>query len=416
VVRDIQNELFRGIFFRRTVPQLRNPGGLWDESKKLYALTGANMRDQQMEWVFPSGAWVKMSGCEHDKDVFAHQGAQYAFVGIDELTHFSAFVFWYLVSRLRSMSGVRPRVRATCNPDPKSWVKEFIGWWLDAEGRYADPAKAGRIRWFVRDSDEIVWADTPEELQEARPHLFEDVDDPRKIAMSVTFIPAKLDDNQELLKKDPAYRAKLRAQDQVTRAQLEDGDWKTDFTAGMLFREEWFEIVELHQVPDSVRRIRYWDLAGSKRRRSDFTAGVALGETDGIYFVLDVRNQKQTPYETEQLLKGTAGVDGRFVPVHVEQEAGAGAAIAMDHLRRNVLKGYDVQTHEVRGEGTKIDRARPASSAAQAGHVKLVRGPWNRVFLDQVQSFPDGSHDDVVDAFSGAFNALQQPELAYVSV
>ena len=40
------------------------------------------------------------------------------------------------------------------------------------------------------------------------------------------------------------------------------------------------------------------------------------------------------------------------------------------------------------------------------GNVKLVRGPWNDRYLRTLHSFPEGAHDDEVDASSGAFNDL----------
>jgi hypothetical protein len=47
-------------------------------------------------------------------------------IGFDELTHFSESQFFYMLSRNRSMCGVRPYVRATTNPDADSWVATFI--------------------------------------------------------------------------------------------------------------------------------------------------------------------------------------------------------------------------------------------------------------------------------------------------
>ncbi len=52
--------------------------------------------------------------------------------------------------------------------------------------------------------------------------------------------------------------------------------------------------------------------------------------------------------------------------------------------------------------GSKEVRANPVASQAEAGNIKLVRGPWNAIFLDETELFPAGSHDDQVDALSGA--------------
>ncbi len=56
-------------------------------------------------------------------------------------------------------------MRATCNPDADSWVASFIDWWIGDDG-YAIKERSGVMRWMVRIGDDIVWADTPEELRE----------------------------------------------------------------------------------------------------------------------------------------------------------------------------------------------------------------------------------------------------------
>nr|WP_234841454.1 terminase family protein [Sinorhizobium meliloti] len=77
------------------------------------------------------------------------------------MTHFSAKQFWYMVSRNRSMSGVRPYTRATCNPDADSWVAELIRWWIDQDTGLPIPERAGVLRWFVRSDSPQTWRITP---------------------------------------------------------------------------------------------------------------------------------------------------------------------------------------------------------------------------------------------------------------
>jgi predicted phage terminase large subunit-like protein len=50
----------------------------------------------------------------------------------------------------------------------------------------------------------------------------------------------------------------------------------------------------------------------------------------------------------------------------------------------------------------------PWLAQAEAGNVKLVRGPWCAAWLDEITAFPGGSHDDQVDSMSGAYAALVQ--------
>ncbi|MFT2214697.1 terminase large subunit domain-containing protein [Rhizobium giardinii] len=127
------NPQFGAVFFRRSTMQVRNEGGLWDESEKLYPAIGAAPKEHVLQWNFPSGASVSFAHLEHDKTVLNWQGSPMPLICFDELTHFSAKEFWYMVSRNRSMSGVRPYIRATCNPDADSWVAAFISWWINQD-------------------------------------------------------------------------------------------------------------------------------------------------------------------------------------------------------------------------------------------------------------------------------------------
>jgi hypothetical protein len=116
-LRHIHRPGFSGIIFRRQGTQILSEGGLWDVSERLYPHLGAIGSRRTMRWRFPSGARVKFSHLEHAKDRFQRMGTQVAFIGWDELTHFTESQFWFLLSRNRSTCSVRPYVRATCNPD-----------------------------------------------------------------------------------------------------------------------------------------------------------------------------------------------------------------------------------------------------------------------------------------------------------
>ena len=42
------------------------------------------------------------------------------------------------------------------------------------------------------------------------------------------------------------------------------------------------------------------------------------------------------------------------------------------------------------------------------GNMVMVNGVWLTDFLDELESFPQGSHDDQVDALSGAHEVLSE--------
>lgn len=216
---------FRGVIFRRTMPQIKWWWGLRDESIKLYSgMINSKPIESMSKWVFESGAEIKFSHMEYEKNMLDHQWLQYAFIWFDELTHFTRKQFFYLLTRNRSDCGIRPYIRCTCNPDPDSRVREFIDWWIDEEG-YIIKERDGVIRYFTIDKDNIIRGDSYEEVSAQIPHLLKDWDDPKEYIKSFTFIEWDLEENKILLSIDKSYRANLMAQDEVTRKALLYKNW-----------------------------------------------------------------------------------------------------------------------------------------------------------------------------------------------
>lgn len=239
-LRDIGVKGFGGVIFRRTSPQIRNEGGLWDTSMGLYPYVGASPKESVLEWHFPKGPKISFRHLEHEKNIYDWQGAQIPFIGFDELTHFTKKMFFYLLSRNRSTCGVKPYVRCTCNPDPESWVYELIKWWIDPDTGYPIPERDGVVRYFVVDGENYIWGDTVQEVVEAAWHILEEPVgksgiDPREFVKSITFISGSIYDNRELLSVNPAYLANLMAQDEQTKLQLLGGNWKVVISENELY-------------------------------------------------------------------------------------------------------------------------------------------------------------------------------------
>lgn len=241
---------FTSITFRRTTVQIRNPGGMWDKSCDLYPLFNASSNSQHLQWFFPSGAIFKFSHLEHEQNIYDHQGAEYCLIIFDELDHFTKKQFIYLLSRNRSLCGVKPYVRATCNPNPDSFVAEMIEWWIDQNERLENgninlrygfpiPERAGKLRYFTVDEDEFVWGDTKREVIDKCPHIFSRTEflgiDQEELIKSITFIPGKITDNKILLREDPSYLANLMALDIQEKSRLLEGNWKISIKKDALF-------------------------------------------------------------------------------------------------------------------------------------------------------------------------------------
>lgn len=353
---------YSAIVFRRTFNDLALPKALMDRANEWLSGTEAHWNGENHTWAFPSGAKLTFGYLENEKDKFRYQSAEFQYIGFDELTQFLETQYRYLFSRLRRLedSNIPLRMRAASNPGNigHDWVKQ----------RFMTEGEAyGRV-----------------------------------------FIPAKLEDNPSLDRD--TYIESLNELDPITRRQYLDGDW-TARHGGNIFLREWFKIVR--EAPANLKKVRFWDKASTEpkpqNKEPDWTVGLLLGTRGGQYWVLDVKRIRKAPPDVEQLISQTAVLDNETekTATWMEQEPGSSGVDVISHYSRNVLAGFEFRG--VKTSGPKTERASPVSSAAEAGNIFIVQAPWNGAFLDEVESFPGGSHDDQVDALSGAFSKVRGP-------
>ena len=405
-LRHVSNKDFGAVIFRRQSTQVRNPGGLWDTSMSIYPYVGAKPKESTLEWDFPSGAKVKFAHMEYDKDRFSWQGSQIALICYDELTHFSWPQFIYMLSRNRSVCGVKPYIRATTNPDPDSWVRSFIDWWIDEDSGYAIPERSGKVRWFIVLNDETIWRDTKEEILKEYPE---------SIPKSVSFISSTVFDNKILMEKDPGYIANLKALPKYEREQLLEGNWNIRPTAGMFFQRSYFEVI--NYPPKTVEIVRYWDRAATKETGNndpDYTVGLKLEkDSNGLFYITDIVRIRETPLKVQQTIKNTATQDGYSVRIGIEQDPGQAGVSEADYLIRS-LSGFNAKPYKATKD--KVTRALPASSQAEAGNIKILKSKWNEDFFRELENFPESAHDDIVDALSGAFHMMSEQKYDLMSL
>lgn len=399
-IRHINNPGYGAVIFRRTYPEIMNEGGLWDESSNIYPLVGGKSTESPPEWTFPSGAKVRFAHMQHDKDRYSWQGSQIPMIGFDELCHFTKRQFFYMLSRNRSACGVKPYMRATCNPDADSWVKVFLAPWVHEDWPEGDRAVSGEIRWFVRDGDEIVW------LKRGETH---------PDALSCTFIEADLDDNPALEAKDPDYRKRLMALPVVERERLLKKNWTIRAEGGNKFKRAWFPVLDA--VPEDLEKVvRFWDFAAteetpanSMRDGPDYTASCKMGRRKAgafpRYVILHATWDRYSPGKVESTVHNLAEQDGRACEVYFEEEPGSAGKNNTFNYKTRVLAGFFAQG--IRSTGSKEIRANTLSSQAEAGNVGIVRAHWNDGFFGFLEPFPSEKiHDDVVDGATGAMEQL----------
>ena len=410
----INNSKFGAVIFRKNNNQIFAEGGLWDTACNIYPYCGGRaVKSPVSVWRFPSGMKVTFSHIELEKDVLKWQGSQIPLLLFDELTHFTKKQFFYMLSRNRSTCGVKPYVRATCNPDSESWVAEFISWWWDEKTGYPIAERSGKIRWFIRRNDTLYWADRKEELWEKfELKTQEEKEEPK----SVTFIASTLQDNQILLEKDPSYLANLKALALVERERLLYGNWKIKPAAGLYFPRNKVHLIE--ELPKDIKHwVRAWDFAATEDRKNTengaaYTAGVLIGKSKNGYVVADVINRRMNAGEVRETVQNTAKIDKmkyKHVKIRLSQDPGqAGKDQAEQYIK--LLSGFSVTV--VRESGSKETRAEPFSAqwiglqGAEKGNVFVLLADWTESYLSQLESFPEGKYKDMVDASSNGFAEL----------
>lgn len=176
---------------------------------------------------------------------------------------------------------------------------------------------------------------------------------------------------------------------------------------GGLFQREWFKIVPAMPHQCAINRARAWDFAATDDTSSDpdWTVGVRGGydRLGGILCVDHVHRIRATPHHVRNAVKNLASTDGRHTRVGIPQDPGAGGKFQTSvHIKD--LAGYRLFIDKISQK--KSAYAEPVSNQAEAGNIWLVEGPWNEAFIDELCSFPNGKHDDQLDAFTLLFRTL----------
>lgn len=174
--------------------------------------------------------------------------------------------------------------------------------------------------------------------------------------------------------------------------------------AGGFFKPDNIEIVDALPA-DIIKQVRAWDLASSENE-GDYTVGMRQAKgNDGYTYIVDVQRGQLGPDGVEKRITQTAELDGKSVSIRLPQDPGqAGKSQAKNFITK--LSGFNVKAEVVSGD--KITRAQPFAAQVNVGNVKMLRGDWNKPLIEELRNFPNGKHDDQVDAGSDAFNELNE--------
>ncbi len=200
------------LILRRTFPELEK--SLVREHLKLYPREIYTYHPSFHSGNFKNGSILDFGYCDNETDVFKYQSSEYDVIRFDEATHFTEFMYLYLISRCRGANKFPKQIKSSTNPGGvghEFFKKRFI--------------------------DAGPWNES-----------FEGVGGKR------IFIPSRAEDNKFLMENDPNYIKRLENLSQKEKQALLYGDW--DIFEGRFFPEFKREshVVKPFDIPKSYRR------------------------------------------------------------------------------------------------------------------------------------------------------------------
>lgn len=407
LVNGYSDKHYRAGIIRKQKEQLKGAGSLYDECCQMYSQFGVKPRGNSMDFLFGSGALVKMTHSDKAQDKHNFQGWQCTSFLVDECQQLLEGNVVYLLSRLRSKSKKLHQLKLTCNPDYNSFLRIWLekGGYLDKEG-IPDPKMDGVTTYYCEVAGEVVFCKSMEEFNEK----YTDMDvDPLKFV----FYAANCYDNPWIVKHQPKYINKLKNLPKLERQRLFEGSWYAKESASGHFKSEWCTIIDKADVPVKSRRARTWDrgatLPSSAYPDPDWTVGIkgTFDEVGNLY-VMDMVRMRDRPAIVQQTIEATAERDGSHCVIGIPQDVGAAGKEAVSYSKAALMKkGFNVII--CKANKSKALRFEPVAIAAQNRCIFIVKGDWNKAFFDELEQldFDDKhSHDDIADALADLYSVL----------
>lgn len=405
---------YSAILFRKSFPDLNQAGALMSRCKQWLTPTEARWSARDMSWYFPTGkgkepARMAFGHIGTDGDKYKYLGAEYQFIGFDELVQHPYDSYSYLFSRLRKLetSHVPLRMRSATNPGGVhgDWVKDYFvpkeyltatadvqnGRVWESKAPCVDCSETGLI-----DGEECIYCEG-------------------NAFRSRYFVPSKVADNPSVDRA--AYLRSLISMTHVDRYRLEHGDWAIT-EQGDLFKTEWARYYSrngdhfrLHR-PDgqppivlAIGELVFFitaDTASKEKTTADFTciSTWAFHQKSGsLILVHTLLARLEVPKIAEAIINQSKASRCQFVMIESAQ-CGIGV---IQELRGPKGNGMAVQDYNP-GGADKVARSTTAQIKLESGQIYFPDGRpgWLDIPFAQMVGFPAATHDDFVDTLSMA--------------
>jgi predicted phage terminase large subunit-like protein len=177
-----------------------------------------------------------------------------------------------------------------------------------------------------------------------------------------------------------------------------------------LFKEEWIHYVDSDDTPSDGQYYIAVDLAGfedvskqasNKKKHLDESAIAVVKVTlDGWFVDTIVFGRWDIKETANKILETARSYDVRLVGIERGMARNAVLPYLQDLMKK---KSFFISVIELtHGNKKKTDRIVWALQGRfEHGRIKLVRGDWNKQFVDQLLNFPNSAvHDDLIDALA----------------
>lgn len=393
---------------RQSKVQLKGAGAIFPTATKVFEeAANASTNKVELSWNFPNGPELKALHLWDNQNDY--QGQQNTEFYVDEATQCKEEDVVYLMSRLRSRAKRAHQLVLATNPLYDSFLRIWLSkaGYLDEEG-YCKPEMDGVTTYMLRIEGEWHFTKTWEEMES----MFGE--DSADDAYRFVFYSAGVDDNPYIKRYLPDYIKKLDNLPALEKAMLRLGCWNARAEASGWFKRDWVKIIDQSQVPLHLKKVRAYDIAATLpdkevNKNPDWTRGI-LGAYDretSTFYVLDMVSLRDRPAMVQQLIERTAAQDGKHVYISLPLDPGAGAKEALANKQAR-LGGMGFKVLVSKTRGSKMERAEGFLIAAQNMQVCLVKGDWNKSFIEEWEGFDGKSSktkkDDIVDATSDCYS------------
>ena len=397
------------VVFRRTSTELRQGGGIWQETTSVFRkMFGKQViiRDRTLEIILPAtNSSIKLSHLQYSSDVQSHLGAQYSAIFFDEAVLFDfEEQILPLMGRLRNANvDYKPQLYLATNPKYGHPIMHMIkDFYLDEEG-IPLPSRSNIERYFVRQDGKFIWYDTMKEAEAIHGE---------GIPRSFRSIRAHVTDNIPLMKSNKDYYYNLLALPPIKRKIFLDGSWYSREEEAGYYKRHFTEVIPYAPYKPS-KRVRSWDTASTPISTAspdpDWTRGVLVSKDKaGYYTIEDIASMRDRPHKVEELILQHARTDPQGTSVVLNVDPGSAGLAYVDHLRKSLAE-MGVYCKVIRSNKNKLQRFLPFSAIAEAGYTRVVSADWNEDWFEEAERFTGqrhNGHDDICDAVSLAVEAL----------